>query len=565
MIWRRLAAAGALVLIGACVTTRLGVPVKEPIRVVGPPRPAPVTAKPSPEQRRAEDVPRDEAPVFRREGDRDVRVGLATAANSPGLAATGAWRLFDDRESVLLRGRPGESWTLEQGGGQLRAVRTDGFASAWRPAPLVLRADREDDLVLFNGKRYRGALRFFAADDGVSVMVVNVLGVEQYLRGVVPLEIGGARPAGEQAAVEAQAVAARSYTFVRLSAAGGTAARHANFDLAAGTSDQVYGGVDAERTTTDAAVATTAGLVLKYGGRTVDAPYSATCGGETASPDEVWRSGSAAYLRRVSDRIPGTQRYYCDPAPRFAWTRTLDSAELDAALRQYLRSYTTVPAAGPGHATAVTVEARTPSGRVGRLLIQTTAGRFTLRGNDVRYVLRVPGGEILNSTYFSVESETGAGSTFSIYFPATLTNEPAVDLHEPHKVEEGRYSEKVLLVEDEEMLLDLLAGLLSSQGYEVLTAKDGQEGLEIYAANAGSIALVLSDMGLPKLGGWEMFQKMKEINGKVKAILASGYFDPNVKMDLLKAGAKDFIQKPYIPDQILKRIREVIDEDPPAA
>jgi two-component system response regulator HydG len=58
---------------------------------------------------------------------------------------------------------------------------------------------------------------------------------------------------------------------------------------------------------------------------------------------------------------------------------------------------------------------------------------------------------------------------------------------------------------------------------------------------------------------------MKEVNPKVKAILASGYFDPNVKMDLLKAGAKDFIQKPYVPDQILKRIREVIDEPAGAA
>jgi DNA-binding response OmpR family regulator len=129
-------------------------------------------------------------------------------------------------------------------------------------------------------------------------------------------------------------------------------------------------------------------------------------------------------------------------------------------------------------------------------------------------------------------------------------------------VEEGQYTEKVLLVEDEEMLRELLAGLLASQGYEVLTAEDGQTGLEMYAADPTSIALVLSDMGLPRLGGWEMFQKMKEINPGVKAILASGYFDPNVKMDLLKAGAKDFIQKPYIPDQILKRIREVIDEEP---
>jgi stage II sporulation protein D len=404
---RRVAAALTLMLAAACVTTRLGVPVVEPIRVVGPP-PSATDSQPTPPPR-AEEVPRDEAPDFRREGDRDVRVVLATSAPSPGVAASGAWRIFDDRESVLLRGRPGEAWSLEQRAGQLRAVRTDGFASAWRLAPLVLRADGAGDMVLFNGHRYRGVLRFFPADDGVGVMVVNALSVEQYLRGVVPLEIGGGRTQAEQAAVEAQAVAARSYTYVRLAAAGGTAARHVNYDVVAGTSDQVYGGAEAERAFSDAAVTSTSGLVLKYGGRTVDAPYSASCGGETASADEVWRTGAAPYLRRVSDRIPGTQRYYCDPAPRFAWTRTLESAELDAALRQYLRAYVTVPAAGPGHAINVTVDARTPSGRVGRLLIETDMGRFTLRGNDVRYVLRTPGGEILNSTYFTVEPEPGGG------------------------------------------------------------------------------------------------------------------------------------------------------------
>ena len=410
MTWRRLAAAAALVLIGACVTTRLGVPVEEPIRVVDQPPAIAVEPTPAAPVPRPEEMPRDEAPDFRREGDRDVRVALATAVESPGIAGMGAWRLFDERESVLVRGRPGEGWTLEQNDGQLRVVRTDGFATAWRPAPLVMRADRAEDFLLFGGKRYRGVLRFHVADDGVRIMVVSVLGVEQYLRGVVPLEIGG-RTAAEAAAVQAQAVAARSYTYVRLAAAGGRAARHANYDVMAGTSDQVYGGVDAERAFSDAAVARTAGLVLKYGGRTVDAPYSAACGGESASADEVWRTGAQAYLRRVSDRIPGTDRYYCDPAPRFAWTRTLESAELDAALRQYLRNYASVPSAGPGHATGVTIDARTPSGRVAVLRIATESGPYMLRGNEVRYVLRPPGGEILNSTYFSLEPEHGPGGT----------------------------------------------------------------------------------------------------------------------------------------------------------
>ena len=66
-------------------------------------------------------------------------------------------------------------------------------------------------------------------------------------------------------------------------------------------------------------------------------------------------------------------------------------------------------------------------------------------------------------------------------------------------------------------------------------------------------------MGLPKLGGWEALQKMKEINPDIKVILASGYLDPELKADMLKSGAKDFIQKPYVAQDILKRVRSILD------
>ncbi|MFI5251637.1 MAG: response regulator [Bacteroidota bacterium] len=119
--------------------------------------------------------------------------------------------------------------------------------------------------------------------------------------------------------------------------------------------------------------------------------------------------------------------------------------------------------------------------------------------------------------------------------------------------------ETILLVEDEEMLLDLLQTILLSKGFNVLTAKDGLEAIDVYKSHEGKIDLILSDMGLPRMGGWEMFCQIKEMNPKVKAILASGYLDPNLKAEMIKAGAKDFVQKPYEPDIILKRIREVID------
>jgi stage II sporulation protein D len=138
----------------------------------------------------------------------------------------------------------------------------------------------------------------------------------------------------------------------------------------------------------------------------VNAPYSSTCGGATAAASEIWRSNDEPYLQSVSDQIPGTSRYYCDIAPRFRWTRTIDGPDLNAALARYLANYTTVPGKRPGIARDVSVNSRTASGRVATVTIATDRGSFIVRGNDIRYVLRQPGGEILNSTYFSVESTT---------------------------------------------------------------------------------------------------------------------------------------------------------------
>lgn len=385
-------------LVGACVSQRVRGDEAPPV-VAAPSRPPADSGRP-PE---SFEIPRDAAPKLRTEGERDVRVALAATSRDVVLTANGPFRLFDARNSVLVRARAGDKWSVERRGRQLRAVRSGNGATAWSDGLLTLRPDREADFGVFAGRRYRGSLRPVATDSGV--VLVNVLPVEEYLRGVVPLEIGDRSP-NEQAAVEAQAIAARSYAFVRLAAIDAGAARNASYDVLSGVADQVYGGADAERASSDRAVLATAGLVLTYGSRVVSAPYSSTCGGQTAAPEDVWRSGPEPFLRRVSDRIPGSvHRFYCDMAPQFAWTRTFSGDELDAALRSYLRSYVAVPAGGPGRTQRVVVESRTPGDRVGRLAIQTDRATFVLRGNDVRYVLRTPGGEILNSTYFSVETE----------------------------------------------------------------------------------------------------------------------------------------------------------------
>ena len=321
-----------------------------------------------------------------------LRVSLGVVPSAT-LTATDAWRLIDRDGRVAAEGRAGDLLSLSSQAGTLTLAEPAGARREFA-APVSLVAVKPEAMISVNQRRYRGSLSILAADSGVRI--VNRVGVEAYLRGVVPRELG-VRGAGDRAALEAQAVAARSYAVARI----GNTTRA--YDVAASTTDQVYGGVDAENAVADAAVAATEGLVLTYNGRVVSAPYHSTCGGSTAAADEIWRSQNEPYLQRVSDRIPGTDRYYCDIAPRFRWERSWRADSLTAVVERYLRSYAQVPPGPVGEVRRVDVDNKTPSGRVAALWVETSRGRYRLRGNDIRYVLRSPSGELLNSTYFSPE------------------------------------------------------------------------------------------------------------------------------------------------------------------
>lgn len=116
----------------------------------------------------------------------------------------------------------------------------------------------------------------------------------------------------------------------------------------------------------------------------------------------------------------------------------------------------------------------------------------------------------------------------------------------------------ILVVEDEQLLLELLREMLETEGYNVLTATDGKEAVDVYRSQKQSVSLVLSDMGLPSMGGWEVLQELKTINPKVKVILSSGFMDPQVRKEMIQSGAKDFIQKPYIPEKVIRQIHDSI-------
>ncbi len=119
---------------------------------------------------------------------------------------------------------------------------------------------------------------------------------------------------------------------------------------------------------------------------------------------------------------------------------------------------------------------------------------------------------------------------------------------------------RLLVVEDEEMLIMSLQMVLVEKGYNVLPAKDGLEALKVYQENMNDIALVLTDLGLPTITGLDVCQRIKSIKSNERMVLATGYLDPEMKTEFLKAGIHHFLYKPYDFRKVLKVVREVLDE-----
>jgi two-component system, cell cycle sensor histidine kinase and response regulator CckA len=159
--------------------------------------------------------------------------------------------------------------------------------------------------------------------------------------------------------------------------------------------------------------------------------------------------------------------------------------------------------------------------------------------------------------YIDVESTPGQGATFSVYFPI-VAHEIAISAQSTDCPSLGR-GETILVIEDEEILRMLLTEMLTRAGYRVREARDGEEGVAIFRAEHLSIAAVISDMGLPLLSGEQVFHALRSVDRDVRLIFSTGYIQDEKRQELLDAGAKRFIHKPYRVDEMLVGLRQVLD------
>jgi PAS domain S-box-containing protein len=182
------------------------------------------------------------------------------------------------------------------------------------------------------------------------------------------------------------------------------------------------------------------------------------------------------------------------------------------------------------------------------------------KGKGTGLGLSVVYGVIKNHNGFvNVESEPGKGSTFNLYFPISAESLRATGKEAEDREEVRGGTETILVVEDEEALLTMLKVILEVKGYRVIAAVDGLEALELFRKHKDEIALVMTDVGLPKISGDQLFFELKKVNPSVRVVLMSGYIDARLKSEIFRAGVHDFVQKPYEPNEVLKKVRESID------
>ena len=161
--------------------------------------------------------------------------------------------------------------------------------------------------------------------------------------------------------------------------------------------------------------------------------------------------------------------------------------------------------------------------------------------------------------FVDVFSQPGQGTTFRIYLPAQDT---PVDSTEKKENQENplRGNERILIIDDEDALRNLLKISLESQGYKTFSAINGLEALKIYREENQQIDLLIVDMVMPKMGGRETIEKILEMNAKQKFIVSTGYSEQSDLEQIFKMTQNQFLPKPFEVNQVLKQVRAVLDE-----
>lgn len=329
----------------------------------------------------------------------EIRIGLLTGASRLDVVGDSGLAILDADGATAAAAEPAVPWRVRIEGPRLAAEGAQGWKLTQQTS-LTFVPRATGGLLQLNGRSYRG--RVSVSRDRSGLTVVNTVGMEDYLAGVVGAEMGR-RDSSDAEALAAQAIVSRTYAIRNL---GKRVAD--GFDLYATVVDQVYGGVAAEYPLAQWAVRHTAGQVVTWQGVPIDAFFFSTCAGRTADGVEVFAAADRPYLTSLPDTDPDGQAY-CRISPRFRWREEWSAEQLKGVLRQSLPVATGTSAEQIGTINGVTVARRTRSDRVARVTVTLGSGAVSVDGPAVRQVLHPVGESALRSAIFELREVREGG------------------------------------------------------------------------------------------------------------------------------------------------------------
>ncbi len=320
---------------------------------------------------------------------RTVSVGIGSGQSSFLVSSSSAILAVD---AAGKRHSLGTKIELRSAG---RGLATAGSRSLRLPAVLSGKAP-----LVFNGRKYRGLFRL--VHDGASLRLINVLDVEDYLRGVLKME---ANPAWPMEALKAQAIVSRTYAL----RAAEQNANKGGEDLGSSALSQAYRGMNAEDRRTDQAIAKTKGMVVLYGGRLAFTPFHSDSGGATAEVSSVW-GGTVPYLRSV-------QETFTTESPYRQWEARMSRTQVEQALRK--------AGADVGTLHSLRVGETDPYGRVNSLVATGSRGSKAVKSHTFRMAA---GSDVIRSTSFSLSAPSASRRTPAHTVPAPKPALPSAPL-----------------------------------------------------------------------------------------------------------------------------------------
>ncbi|MBN2621608.1 SpoIID/LytB domain-containing protein [candidate division WOR-3 bacterium] len=268
---------------------------------------------------------------------------------------------------------------------------TDKKISAQDKFPVLVKG--KHNTVIVNNKTYHGNLELLNVNN--AIRVINIVDMEDYLKGVVPCEIGRISPALAEAA-KAQAVAARTYACAHIDQYASL-----GFDLYSTIRDQVYRDMSVETELTNQAIDETKGEILSYQGRPIEAKYHSTCGGQTADFNDAWPGTPPPYLQSV-------RCTYCETSPHFTWEKRYEAGDFYAGLRMKLKE---IGSAIPDseYIKNISLIRNKRSKRILRVEITTKVRTYTIPGYQVRALFgdKNDPGDLLKSNYVMLGVKDG--------------------------------------------------------------------------------------------------------------------------------------------------------------